>query len=108
MADTRPSVGHGRVAPRRQIYSLVRPTSLNGLHTIEFLIQLGRLAGYRLLVIWDGWPIHGRAEVRGFAEEAGDAIHLEPLPRYAPDLNPVEWMWQHLKLVEIANRTSLN
>jgi transposase len=41
-------------------------------------------------------------------EEAGDHIHLEPLPSYAPDLNPVEWLWRHLKLVEMANRTCLD
>ena len=82
--------------------------SLNGLHSIEFLIHLGRLAGDRLLVIWDGSPIHRRAEVGEFVEEAGEAIHLEPLPPYAPDLNPVEWMWRHLKLVEMANLTCLD
>jgi len=95
----------GGVTPQGKVYSLVRPTSLNGLHSIEFLIHLGRLAGDRLLVIWDGSPIHRRAAVRDFVEEAGDHIHLEPLPPYAPDLNPVEWLWRHLKLVEMANLT---
>jgi transposase len=98
----------GGVTPGGRVYSLVRPTSLNGLHSIDFLIHLGHLAGDRLLVIWDGSPIHRRAEVKDFVEEAGDAIHLEPLPPYAPDLNPVEWLWRHLKLVEMANRTCLN
>ena len=98
----------GGVTPQGQVYSLVRPTSLNGLHSIEFLIHLGRLAGDRLLVIWDGSPIYRRAEVGEFVEEAGEAIHLEPLPPYAPDLNPVEWMWRHLKLVEMANLTCLD
>jgi transposase len=98
----------GGVTPRGRVYSLVRPTSLNGLQSIDFLIHLGRLAGDRLLVIWDGSPIHRRTEVKDFVEEAGDAIHLEPLPPYAPDLNPVEWLWRHLKLVEMANRTCLN
>jgi hypothetical protein len=39
---------------------------LNGLHSIEFLVHLGRLAGDRLLVIWDGSPIHRRVEVKEF------------------------------------------
>jgi transposase len=98
----------GGVTPQGQVYSLVRPTSLNGLHSIEFLLHLGRLAGDRLLVIWDGSPIHRRAEVGEFVEEAGEAIHLERLPPYAPDLNPVEWLWRHLKLVEMANLTCLD
>ena len=50
----------GGVTPQGKVYSLVRPTSLNGLHTIEFLVHLGRLGADRLLVIWDGSPIHRR------------------------------------------------
>ena len=90
------------VTSQGKVYSLVRPKSLNGLHSIEFLVHLGRLAGGRLLVTWDGSPIHRRTEVKEFVAEAGDAIHLEPLPAYAPDLgNPVEWLWRHLKEVEM-------
>jgi transposase len=98
----------GGVTPQGKVYTMVRPTSLNGLHSIEFLIHLGRLAGDRLLVIWDGSPIHRRVELKEFVEEAGDAIHLEPLPAYAPDLNPVEGLWQHLKDVEMRNLTCLD
>ena len=47
-------------------------------------------------MIWDGSPIHRRAEVKEFVAEAGGAIRLEPLPAYAPDLNPVEWLWNRL------------
>jgi transposase len=93
----------GGVTPRGKVYTLVRPTSLNGLHTIEFLLHLGRLAGDRLLVVWDGSPIHRRAEVAEFVAEAKGAIVVERLPSYAPDLNPVEWLWRHLKEVELRN-----
>jgi hypothetical protein len=53
----------GGMAPSGKIYTLVRQESLNGRHTVEFLIHLGHVAGDRLLVIWDGSPIHRRAEV---------------------------------------------
>jgi hypothetical protein len=33
---------------------------------------------------------------------------VELLPPYAPDLNPVEWLWRHLKDVEMANLTCLD
>ena len=98
----------GGVTPQGKMYSLVRPTSLNGLHTIEFLVHLGRLGADRLLVIWDGSPIHRRAEVTAFVAEAGDAIHVEPLPPYAPDLNPVEWLWRQMKEVELRNLSCLD
>ena len=65
--------------------------------------HLVRQVAGRILVIWDGLPIHRRAEVKAFlADQAGRRIHLEVLPPYAPDLNPVEWLWKHLKKVELA------
>ncbi len=57
----------------------------------------------RVLVIWDGSPIHRRAEVQEFIATTEGGVHLEPLPPYAPDLNPVEWLWKHLKKVELRN-----
>jgi transposase len=87
----------------------VRQRSLNGLHTVEFLKHLLRCAGARLLVIWDGSPIHRRAAVKEFlASQAGRGVWVEALPAYAPDLNPVEWAWQYLKHVELRNVTCLD
>jgi transposase len=98
----------GGVTPQGKVYTLVRPRSLSGLNTIEFLLHLGRLAGDRLLVVWDGSPIHRRAEVSEFVAEARGAIVVERLPAYAPDLNPVEWLWRHLKEVELRNLACLD
>jgi transposase len=98
----------GGVTPRGKVYTRVRPRSWNGLNTIEFLLHLGRLAADRLLVVWDGSPIHRRAEVSAFVAEARGAIVVERLPSYAPDLNPVEWLWRHLKEVELRNLSCLD
>jgi transposase len=99
----------GGVTPAAKFYVLVRQESLNGLHTIEFLKHLIRHVGPRLLVIWDGSPIHRRAAVKEFlASAAGRGVRVERLPPYAPDLNPVEGAWQHLKHVEMRNRVCLD
>ena len=42
------------MTPEGKVYTLVRQESLNGLHSIEFLMHLGHVVGDRLLVIWDG------------------------------------------------------
>lgn len=92
------------MTPQGKIYTLVRQESLTGLHSIEFLVHLGRVAGTRLLVIWDGSPIHRRVEVQEFVSETRGKVWLEALPGYAPDLNPWdEGGWQHLKHVEMRN-----
>ena len=94
----------GGMTPTGKVYTLVRQESLNGLHSVEFLIHLGRVAGDRLLVIWDGSPIHRRAVVTEFVAETRGKVRLETLPGYAPDLNPWdEGGWEHLKHVEMRN-----
>ena len=99
----------GGLTPEGKIHTLVRQESLNGLHTVEFLMHLLREAGPRLLVIWDGSPIHRRKEVREFlAQEAARHIPIEPLPFYAPDLNPVERLWRQLKESESRNLPCLD
>jgi transposase len=99
----------GGVTPAGKIYALVRQESLTGLHTIEFLKHLIRHVGSRLLVIWDGSPIHRRSAVKEFLDSAwGRGVRVERLPPYAPDLNPIEGAWQHLKHVELRNVVCLD
>jgi transposase len=94
----------GGMTPEGRVYTLVRPESLNGLHSIEFLLHLLRVAGDRLLVIWDGSSIHRRVEVTEFVASTRGRVWLEALPGYAPDLNPWdEGGWHHLKDVEMRN-----
>jgi transposase len=94
----------GGMTPTGRIYTLVRQESLNGSHSVEFLIHLTRVAGDRLLVIWDGSPIHRRQLVGQFVSETHGKLRVETLPGYAPDLNPWdEGAWHHLKNVEMRN-----
>ncbi len=94
----------GGMTPQGRIYTLARQEPLNGLHSIEFLIHLLHVAGPKLLVIWDGSPIHRRIELRQFITQTHGAIWVEFLPGYAPDLNPWdEGGWHYLKHVEMRN-----
>ncbi len=100
----------GGLTPSGKLYVLVRPESLDGLHTVQFLEHLVRHLGGRLLVIWDGSPIHRRAAVQRFlACPRGKAIQVERLPGYAPDLNPWDTgAWDHLKHTELRNVVCLD
>lgn len=94
----------GGMTPAGKVYTLARQESLNGLHCIEFLVHLLRVAGERLLVVWDGSPIHRRAAVQEFVAASKEKVWVEALPGYAPDLNPWdEGGWNHLKHVEMRN-----
>jgi len=94
----------GAVTLRGQVYTRVRQEPLTGLDTVAFLEHLGREIGGPVQVVWDRSPIHRRASVSEYVEAVGtDGLALEFLPAYAPDLNPVEWLWQHLKDVQMRN-----
>jgi transposase len=96
------------VTPRGKLYTLVRDRSLTGFASVVFLEHLLRYAR-KWLVIWDGSPIHRGDEIKEFlASSAAKRIHLERLPGYAPDLNPDEGVWDHLKYVEMRNLACLN
>ena len=93
----------GAMTPAGRVYTLVRQESLNGLHCIEFLLHLLRVAGDRLLMIWDGSPIHRRSEVKEFVSSTRGRVRLEALPGYAPDLNPWdEGGWHHRRMSNCA------
>jgi transposase len=99
----------GGMTPAGKVYTLARQESLNGLHSIEFLLHLLRVAGPRLLVIWDGSPIHRRVAVKDFVSSTHGKVWVEALPGYAPDLNPWdEGGWHRLKNVEMRNVVCLD
>jgi transposase len=82
----------------------VRPDSLRSPDVVEFLKQLLRHIQGKMLVIWDGAPIHRGQPVRDFLSRgAARRLQLEQLPAYAPELNPDEGVWNYLKRVELPN-----
>ena len=71
---------------------------------VAFLKALRRHLGDRkLLIVWDRLQAHRSRLVREYVESQEGAIHLEFLPPYAPELNPVEYLWAHWKHHELAN-----
>lgn len=94
----------GAVTAQGKIYTMVRQRSLDGLDTVDFLFHLLQVIGESLLIVWDNSPIHRRREVKEFLAGGGaHCVQLEALPPYAPQLNPVEWLWCHCKEVEMPN-----
>jgi transposase len=66
-------------------------------------VLLRKIAG-KLLVIWDGAPIHRGQPSKDFlARGAAKRLHLEQLPGYAPDLHPAEGLWKYRNRVELGN-----
>jgi transposase len=84
-------------------YFQLYPGSIKAPQLILFLRHLRRHIPGKLTVIWDGLPAHRSRLVREFVAEQKGAIELEYLPAYAPELNPVEYIWGHCKQHELPN-----
>lgn len=87
-----------------KLYVSVQERAFRGPDVVRFLKHLLAHLPGTLLVIWDGSPIHRARVVKDFlAAGAATRLRLERLPAYAPDLNPDEGVWRHLKHVELRN-----
>ena len=92
------------ITPAGQVLLQVRERALRGPDVVRFLRHLLRHIPGKLLIIWDGSPIHRAQVVKDFLAQGGAArIWLEQLPTYAPELNPEEGIWNLLKRVELRN-----
>ena len=92
------------ISPEGKLYFACQAYALNSEDVVAFLEHLLREVPGRMVIIWDGAPIHRSHMVKAFlANGAAHRMHLERLPAYAPELNPGEGLWAHLKGVERRN-----
>jgi transposase len=94
----------GAITAQGQLVFQMQTRSYTSDDVVRFLRLLLRKLPGKLLVIWDGAPIHRSQTIKDFlARGAAKRIHLERLPGYAPDLNPQEGIWNLLKRRELKN-----
>jgi transposase len=71
--------------------------SLNGSVFIDFCRRLLDDTPGPVFLVLDGHPVHRSKAVQAFAASTGGRLRLCFLPGYAPELNPGEWVWKHVK-----------
>src|SRR5215470_12859263 len=84
-------------------YFELHPGSIKSPQVIKFLSHLKRHIKRKLLVIWDRSKPHRSRLVKDFVAKQNSAICIEYLPAYAPELNPVEYIWGYWKHHELRN-----
>jgi DDE superfamily endonuclease len=100
------SFGSERISPA--LYVAAGVTSVREMagtpliHQWRDRIQSGRLLGPRWTIasttlLWDGLPAHRSHAMRAWLRRQRSWLVVEPLPGYAPELNPVEPLWASLK-----------
>ena len=86
------------MTPRGDLLFMTSPAKVNSDGFIRFL--RGLLAHHRrrkLVLIVDRSAYHGSRKTRAFVAAHADRLRVEYLPANAPDLNPDEHVWGHLK-----------
>lgn len=74
----------------------------NGLRTATFLRSLLKHLRSNVIIVWDRGSHHRAKPVRDILLKHS-RLTIEYLPPYAPDLNPVEFLWSQLKWSKLAN-----
>jgi putative transposase len=94
------------LAPQRRRVGLYGQTDpahyIDAAAVVAFLRDLLRHLRGQVIVVWDGGSNHKGPLVRALLRRY-PRLHLERLPGYAPDLNPVELIWSYLKHGLMAN-----
>lgn len=78
--------------------------ALNAELFITLLRQLMRGRRQPVHLVLDSLPAHKTACVREYVASTKGRLTLHFLPGYAPDLNPDEWVWSHVKRTGVARR----
>ena len=80
----------------------VHAEALRGPRVVRCLNHLLQHIAGKLLVIWDGAPIHRSKVVKQFLADGGaERRWVEQLPSSAPDRTPVAGIWRYLKRVRL-------
>jgi len=85
-----------------ELYFSVYPYDLTGAEVILFLDTLTKMIP-RMMLLWDNASIHRSNEVKEYLYMVRDAMVTRRFPAYAPELNPDEYVFSHIKCKELAN-----
>jgi transposase len=84
-------------------YFRLYPGAVKSPQVVDFLTALVRHIRQPLILVWDRLPAHRSGMVRDYLSSLQGRIQVEYLPSYAPELNPVEYIWAHWKQHELPN-----
>lgn len=105
------AIGMITISPRRRrlgCYHLLQPdVSIDETLVVAVLRQMRRHFRRPLIVLWDRLQAHRSAYLREYLAKTSD-VHVEYFPPYAPELNPVEYLWTDSKTHDLAQSCPYN
>ena len=85
------------ISPRGRLWFRCFNGTLTAVRFVEFLRGLLQDVRGKVCLVLDRHPAHVAAATRRFIAERKDRLSVHFLPPYAPDMNPDEHVWSHLK-----------
>ena len=82
-----------RVLVRHGLDEIILATHL--FRPVAFLRHLLHQISGPIVLLWDNHPIHKRKKVQAFLTQH-PRLHVDYFPAYAPELNPVEFVWTQI------------
>lgn len=92
------------VAARGLMRFMVTKSRVTAEVFIDFCRRLIKGAKRPIFLIVDGHPTHRAKLTRDFVESTNGKLRLFFLPPYAPELNPDELVWRHVKTQAVGRR----
>lgn len=86
----------------RIMFRLLKARNANSTVFVQFLTQLLQNIRGKIIVVWDRLVAHRSRIVNRWLSRQS-RIQTEFFPPYAPELNPVEYLWSYLKMNGLAN-----
>ena len=85
------------VNARGEFWAATYTGKLNADAFVAFLENFMKGRRGKVFLVVDGHPAHKANRVTELVALMEGRLELHPLPTYAPDLNPDEFVWSHMK-----------
>lgn len=85
------------VNARGEFWAATYTGKLNAEAFVAFLKDFMKGRRGKVFLVVDGHPAHKANRVTDLVASMKGRLELHPLPAYAPDLNPDEFVWSHMK-----------
>lgn len=87
----------------RLFFRLLENANFKSESCIAFIEQLKANIKGRIVLVWERFQAHRSKKMNAFLAKQ-KRVRVEYFPSYAPELNPVEYVWGYLKMNKLSNK----
>lgn len=98
----------GRPSSVRAFFRIYPGKNITAPTCREFVRSLLKTIRGPIFIVWDRLNVHRSRIIKNLIKTHRHRLHLFYFPAYAPELNPMEYGWNHLKNVQLAQFAPLN